>query len=213
MRHLLFCAALLLAAPAMAETPMVQVVGLFPNAAVVSVGGVRKLLKVGQTGPYGITVVSASSKGAVLRIDGVDKEFDLSREYSPGGYAAPQVRQLSLQRGQGGHYWTSGSINGKSVQFLVDTGATSVAISERTARQLGIDYSSGTPAVANTASGVVRTWNLQLQKVSIGGIELLGVDAAVLSGDSPVEPLLGMSFLSRVKWREEQGLLVIESKQ
>ena len=217
MRRTLLAVSLLsvltLPAAALAQAPRVQVVGLFPNAAVLNIDGVRKLLKVGQTGPYGIQVLSANAREAVLLIDGAKQTLSMSREYNPGGYAVPQKQQISIPRGQGGHYWSSGSINGKSVQFLIDTGASNVAISELTAQQLGIDYKKGDVGMANTAAGAVPTWNLRLQQVTVGGITLLGVDATVMAGNAPVEPLLGMSYLSRVGWREEQGLLYIESRQ
>ncbi|WP_410966326.1 TIGR02281 family clan AA aspartic protease, partial [Salmonella sp. SAL4449] len=88
---------------------------------------------------------------------------------------------------------------------LVDTGATSIAMNENEARRLGIDYRvDGKPMVASTASGTSRGWRVTLDRVKIGGIELLGVEAAVIEGGYPTEALLGMSFLNRVRWREEQ---------
>src|SRR5690606_10002898 len=124
-----------------------------------------------------------------------------------------QKAQLSISRGAGNHYWVAGSIGGHPVQFLVDTGATSVAMNEGQARRLGIDYRvQGSPMVAGTAGGNVRAWRVKLDRVKVGGIEVLGVEGAVLEGDSPTEVLLGMSFLSRVRWREENGVLQLESK-
>lgn len=209
---LAFCLPLLFAAP-LAAAPMVQVVGLFPGAAVVTIDGQRQLLKVGQPGSSGVTLVSADARGAVLRVDGVEKAYALSREYSADGYAEPQRQQLSVSRGMGGHYWTSGSINGQNVQFLVDTGASSVAMNEAQARRLGLDYQTrGQPMQVNTAGGVVPAWRLTLDRVKVGSIEVLGVEAAVIAGGSPTEVLLGMSFLNRVGWREEQGVLRLQAK-
>ncbi|WP_017939119.1 retropepsin-like aspartic protease family protein [Zestomonas thermotolerans] len=209
----LLCAGLLLACSSFAAETRVQVVGLFPGAAVLNVDGERKLVRVGQTGPGGVEVVSADSRGAVLRVDGVERSYGLSREYSEGGYSAPARRQLSIARGVGGHYWVAGSINGRSVQFLVDTGATSVAMNEAQARRLGLDFRvDGQPMVVNTASGTAKAWRLKANSVKVGPLELLGVETVVLEGESPTEVLLGMSFLNRVGWREEQGVLVLESK-
>ena len=123
---LLLTATLSLIATTTTAAPRVQVVGLFPGAAVLNVDGQRKLVRVGQTGPGGVVVVSADSRGAVLRVEGVERSYGLSREFS-SGFAEPERKQLSIAKGQGGHYWIAGSINGQSVQFLVDTGATSVA--------------------------------------------------------------------------------------
>src|SRR5690606_19425323 len=203
---------LLLVTAYAAASPRVQVVGLFPGAAVLNVDGQRKLVRVGQTGPGGVQVVSADSTGAVLRVEGVERHYPLSRELS-GGYAEPERKQLSIAKGQGGHYWVAGSINGHPVQFLVDTGATSVAINENQARRLGIDYRvKGKQVVVGTASGTAKAWRVHLNSVKVGAINVMGVEAVVVEGSSPTEALLGMSFLGRVSWREDQGLLRLESK-
>ena len=211
----LFAASLLLAlAPALQAETQVQVVGLFPGAAVLLVDGQRKLVRNGQTGPGGVRVINADAKGALLEVDGLQRSYALSREYNQAGPGAgPQRAQLSISRGAGNHYWVAGSIQGHPAQFLVDTGATSVAMNESQARRLGIDYRvQGRPIVAGTAGGNVRGWQVRLDSVKVGGLEVLGVEGVVLEGDSPREVLLGMSFLSRVSWREENGVLQLESK-
>lgn len=190
----------------------VAVVGLFPNAAVVNVDGVRKLVKVGAVGPGGVQVISADSRGAVLRVNGVERKYTLEREYSQG-FAVPTKTTVSIAKGIGGHYWIAGSANGQPVQFLVDTGATTVAMNSSQASQLGIDFRVvGKPMVVSTASGTAKAWRVTLDNVKIGAIQVMGVEAMVLDGPAPTEALLGMSFLSRVSWREEQGMLVLESK-
>lgn len=211
LEHLLVAGLLALVGSAQAAT-QVQVVGLFPGAAVLNVDGLRKLVKVGQTGPGGVQVISADSRGAVLRVDGVERPYSLSRE-SSAGFAAPGKSQTSIARGGDGHYRVAGSIGGQPMQFLVDTGATSIALNESQARRLGIDFrAQGRPMVVNTASGTARAWLVNLNRVKAGPLEVLGVEAAVLEGESPTDALLGMSFLNRVRWREDQGLLVLESK-
>lgn len=207
------CAALaLLVALPLAAAQQVQVVGLFPNAAVLLVDGQRKLVKVGQTGPGGVQVLGADGSGALLRVDGVEQRYNLSREYSTG-FVVPQRHTVSIAKGAGGHYWANGSINDQPVPFLVDTGATSVAMNEGQARRLGLDFRVlGRPMVVSTASGTARGWKLRLDRVKVGSIEVLGVDAVVLEGSAPEQTLLGMSFLSHVGWRDEQGMLVLESK-
>ena len=66
--------------------------------------------------------------------------------------------------------------------------------------------------VVSTASGTAKAWRVSLNSVKVGAIDVLGVEAVVVEGGSPTDALLGMSFLSRVSWREEQGVLKLESK-
>ena len=88
-----------------------------------------------------------------------------------------------------------------------------MAMNEGEAKRLRLAYRvEGQPMVVNTASGTAKAWRIKLDSIKIGGIEVLGVEAAVVEGEAPTEVLLGMSFLSRVRWREEQGMLLLESK-
>ncbi len=215
-RFLLGCCLLLGLAGAVRAQTQVQVVGLFPNAAVILVDGQRKLVKVGQTGPGGVQVVSADTHGALLRVDGAERRYELTREYNAatsGLGSATRHAQVTIAKGAGGHFWVAGSIQGQGVQFLVDTGASAVAMNEGQARRLGIDYRvSGQPMRVSTASGTAAAWRITLNSVKVGAIEVLGVEAVVIQGDAPTEVLLGMSFLNRVRWGEDQGVLLLESK-
>ena len=212
MRTLIFMLFALLAGQALAE-PSVRVVGLFPNAAVINIDGQRTLLKVGQEGPMGLQLISADSRSAVLSINGRQQRMELSRDYNQGGYSTPEKQRLIIARGRGGHYWVNGSVNGSSMPFLLDTGASAVALNAVQARRLGIDFmASGKPMQVTTASGVERGWQVTLRSVKVGAIEVLGVEAIVLEGNFPADALLGMSFLNRIGWRQEQDALVLEAK-
>ena len=210
-RFLPFASLLLAASLAQAAPGQVQVVGLFTNAAVLTVDGERKLVRVGETGPGGVVLLEADSQGAKLRIGGQILRVELSREQS-AGFIAPTRQQVSIARGEGGHYRVIGAVNGFSLPLLIDTGATSLAINEQQARRLGLDYQKGTPMRANTANGVVNGWRVHLDRVNVGGLEVPGVEAVVLQGNALNQALLGMSFLTRVRWREEHGVLVLESR-
>lgn len=190
---------------------IVQVVGLFPSAAVIVVDGQRQLVKVGEVGPAGVKVIYADSKGARLLVDGVERNYELGRDYS-NATSVNTFKRSVIAKGNGGHYWAAGSINGRSIQFMVDTGASIIAMNEEHAKRLGLDYENGVPSVANTASGTAKGWRIHLNEVKVGEIVVLGVEAMVIEGGAPSEPLLGMSFLSRIRFHVDQDALVLESK-
>ncbi len=113
-----------------------------------------------------------------------------------------------LERDRSGHYLAEGEINGQSVIFLIDTGATDVALSERMARELGLDF--GPRVAVMTAAGPVRGWKTRLARVSIGGISLNNVGATITRGPLG-EVLLGMSFLKHFTLHQQGTQLLIES--
>lgn len=202
----------LTAAPLVSAATDVRVVGLFANAAVVNIDGQRHMLRVGKPPVDGVELISADSQTATLRVDGQTRQFGLQREYS-AGFAQAERQQVSIPRGEGGHFRVTGSINGQTVNFMVDTGATSVSMSSVQARRLGIDYQlGGTSVRAATASGAVEGYQVNLARVKVGDIELSNVQALVLEGRFPLEVLLGMSWLSRVRMDEQDNLLLLERK-
>ena len=98
------------------------------------------------------------------------------------------------------------------VKFLVDTGASVVALSAREADGLGLDYLNGTKGSVQTAQGVANSYFLMLDEVVVGGITAHNVQAAVIEGAYPVEILLGMSFLRQVALHEQGGVLTLTAK-
>ncbi|MBE9562846.1 MAG: TIGR02281 family clan AA aspartic protease [Proteobacteria bacterium] len=107
------------------------------------------------------------------------------------------VNEVVLQRNHYGHYITNGSINGQSVVFLLDTGATRVSIPESVADRLNLQR--GMPLKANTANGVITTYSVTLNKAAIGAIELSAVRASINPNMLGDEILLGMSFLKHLE--------------
>ncbi|MEA3303232.1 MAG: TIGR02281 family clan AA aspartic protease [Pseudomonadota bacterium] len=105
------------------------------------------------------------------------------------------IPQVTLLRNRSGHYVATGFINGSAITFLIDTGATDVAIDERQAAQIGLK--KGAPVMIMTANGRVKGWRTLLRKVELGSIELHTV-AATIVPDLNGEALLGMSFLKRL---------------
>jgi aspartyl protease family protein len=125
-----------------------------------------------------------------------------------GDIGADGVREVVLQRNSQGHYVADGSINGHPVVFLVDTGATHVAISEALANRLRLEKTGG--AFSRTANGVVAVWQSVLAHVSLGVIRMEQVRASVLPDMQPDNHvLLGMSFLKQLELVQKDGSLTL----
>ncbi len=211
LRHLpvLFVAGLLGIAQA---APDVRVVGLFSDRAVVIIDGRQHVLKAGQSGPGGVRLLAADSESALLEIDGREVEARLDGRVTARKRTA-EVQEVQVWRNGAGMYTTVGSINGLTVTFLVDTGASKVALNANEARRLGIDFRvSGTPTAVATASGVARAWAVTLDTVKVGSLELRNVGAVVLEGDTPQHALLGMTYLGRLEIDNDGRLMTLRKK-
>lgn len=207
-----FAVAALLAVSPLQAVEKVSVNGLFKDKAILVIDGRQRLLRAGETSPEGVKLVSASSREAVIEIDGVQSTRTLGTHIG-SGFAPPQSPSVKIWPTAQNMYPVVGSINGYPVNFLVDTGATTIAMNSREARRLGIDFAVvGEAIVSQTASGLVKAWIVNLNRVRVGDIELNNVRAAVLEGDFPTNVLLGMSFLGRLDMRREQGVLELRKK-
>lgn len=203
---------LVLVAAAVGAGPTVQVVGLFENHAVIRIDGHQRVLSVGQTSPEGVRLVAANSRAAVLEVGGRKITLGLSRTIG-GHYTHAPEEEVRIYRTPPGMYRTVGSINGQPVDFLVDTGASQVAMNAAEADRLGLDFRvDGDPREVVTASGYARAFRVKLDSVKVGPIELHDVDAVVLDGDHPRQVLLGMSFLGRLEMENTGDALVLRQK-
>jgi aspartyl protease family protein len=198
-------------APVQADTD-VRVVGLFSERAVVVIDGRQQIMKVGQTTPEGVRLIAADSESAVLEIDGEVVKARLDGRVTARKRTA-KTREFQISRNTAGMFTTVGSINGLTVSFLVDTGATRVAINAGEAQRLGIDYRvTGTPMTVTTASGAEHAWGVTLNTVKVGELELRNVGAVVLAGDQPSQALLGMSYLGRLEMSNTGRLMTLRKK-
>ncbi len=199
-------------ASTVAAVEKVTVVGLFKDTAIVVIDGTRRLLRSGDTSPEGVSLISATSKEAVLEIDGKQQRYSLDGQIS-GSYTKPSQVKVRIWPTPNNMYVVLGSINGYPVKFIVDTGATLVSMSGREAKRLGIDYLvTGRRGQSSTASGITEIFIVTLDRVKVGDIELRNVRGAVHDGDFPPATLLGMSFLSRLNMRQDGQALELELK-
>jgi aspartyl protease family protein len=207
----IFAAILLVLATAVAlAAGDVKVVALFSGKALLQVGDRQKIVAAGETFE-GVLLKSASGRGAVVVIDGEEMELGLNRTIA-GNFKKPDRSSLRIYPDSLGMYYIDGKINGEATRFLVDTGATFVTLSGRKARSLKIDYRRGIPGTAQTASSIVSVWQVKLDSINVGDIEVLNVDATVIAGDRPAEVLLGNSFLKHTRMQNAGSVLELKKR-
>ena len=182
----------------------VEVRLLFKGSAVLEIDGKHRTVKEGKTTPEGVTLVEATSKYVVVDINGKREKLVLSRRVG-GTYKDAGKSTVRIASSAYGHYVTGGQINRRSVQFMVDTGATSISLSSVAAERIGLSYSNGEQMRVGTANGNVTGYRVLLSSVSVGSISLTNIEAIVIEGEFPEDVLLGNSFLSRVEMKVDQG--------
>ena len=177
----------------------VSVVGLFKDKAIVSIdGGKPRTLSVGQT-MSGVKLLAADSDSASFDVDGKRRSLGMGQSFA-GGTSNSDRQSVSLTADVRGHFTAAGSLNGYPVSFMVDTGATSIAISAAEARRMGLDYRAGQARAVSTAAGVMPAWRVKFNTVKVGSITVNQVDGMVVESGLSM-PLLGMSFLNRMEMR------------
>jgi aspartyl protease family protein len=207
---ILFAAMMALALTATAqERP--RLIGLFQNQAIVELDGRQLVLKPGGVPKRGLKLLSSTAQEAVIEFNGEVATYRIGTQIGSNRASGSKGgRTVQIAPDAGGMYTVAGTINGFAVNFLVDTGASMVAMNKHTAKRLGINYRlDGTESVSQTASGFARTFKVTLAKVSVGEITLADVEGAVIDGDQPSEVLLGGSFLSRLDMQREGRLLIL----
>lgn len=195
----------------LAEDLKIVVVGLFSGQAVVEINQQQRLLKVGQSSPEGIKLISATSRSAVLEIDGEQKKYLLGSHIG-SNFTAPASQPVVSLWPVNGMYLTPGSVNGYSVDFLVDTGASTIALNAATAKRLDLDYINNKPVGVKTASRVEMAYPVMLDEVQVGEIKLYNVQAMVIDGPEPSRALLGMTFLGQLDMQRSGERMDLKQK-
>ena len=205
-------APLLAAWSMMASAQTVTMSGSMGEKALLVINGTPRSVAVGAT-QYGVTLISVTPSEAVVEMNG--KRVPLLLGGAPvnlgGGGSDGTGSQIVLTAGSGGHFFTGGSINGKAVQFVVDTGATYVAMSQADADRIGLDYKNSQSGMINTANGQVPVRLTSLNVVRIGDVQVYNVDAVVIPTQMEVV-LLGNSFLTRFQMRRENDKMTLERR-
>ena len=205
--HLVLVLGLGLAWPVLAAAQAVTLAGRMGERALLVIDGKPQLLSAGASAD-GVRFVRWN--GELAEVEHQGRAMALRVGATPAKVAAAATpapaREIVLSAGSGGHFFASGAINGKAVRFIVDTGATPVAMGRDEALRLGLDLASASDGVSSTANGLVNTQRLVLTRVRIGDVEISNVAATVLPQPMPYL-LLGNSFLGRFQMQRDNDVM------
>lgn len=193
----------------------VALVGIFPGKAVLAIdGGAPRIIAIGQSAG-GIKLISVERDAATIESAGKRERILLGGQpYAVGASGESgdgAVQSITLVADARGHFVTAGSVNGAPVTFLVDTGASTVALTTQQAAQAGINYTAGETGNVSTANGVVQAWKVKLDRVTINGLTLQNVEGTILPSGSNVA-LLGMTFLNRLNMTREGNSMILKRR-
>jgi aspartyl protease family protein len=204
-------AALLGAAAVCAQASTVSFSGMLGDKALLIIDGQARGVAVGST-VQGVKLVRLDGAVAQIELEGKAQVLHM------GGGAVVGVdtsggagTRIVLQMGPGGHYLGKGAINGRTIPFIVDTGATFVSLSNEMAAELGIDTSQGKLARMSSANGTMMARRVTLASVTVGDVTVHNVEASVSPQPMPFV-LLGNSFLSRFQMRSDDDTLTLLRK-
>jgi aspartyl protease family protein len=183
-----------------------EVQGLFSNKAVLMVDGKRHVIAVGESSPEGVKVISANSRGAVLEVDGKQKQYNLGSSVSTT-FAKRKSQKETIFINSGGMYMTFGNINGRTVRFLVDTGATTTSIPANL--QDYLQLKAGQAINISTANGVATAYMTKLEQLKMGEIRLTNIKASLVPGFPGKDILLGMNVLKNMELVQRGDTLII----
>lgn len=206
----LLASALLAGYADVAMAQSVLLAGMLGSRALVIVdGSAPKSVAVGES-HKGVKLLSTNGDTAVVEVAGRRQTLRVGEAPAHGGGGAGAVGgdKIVLTASSGGHFLKQGQINGKTVELMVDTGATSVGIGVEDAKRLGLNYQAGQPVRVSTANGMTMGWRIKLSSVRVGDVEVFDVDGVVSSGSMPYV-LLGNSFLNRFQMTRNNEQMVL----
>jgi aspartyl protease family protein len=182
----------------------VTAVALTSGKAVLVVdGGAPHTIAAGEKTPENVKLISATSDEAVVEIDGRRRTLRLGTRISTGGSGGGRQR-AELTADARGHFFTTAVVNGVSLRFIIDTGASVVTLGAEDAKRAGILYLSSPRTRMQTANGIATGYRVKLDTVRLDGITLRNVDAVVVEGDAlGGTGLMGLSFLNRTEMRRD----------
>ena len=197
---------------AQAETSVMLTGTIGSRAILIVNGGAPKTVAVGET-YQGVKLVALQAEQATVESGGrrIALRMDTPASIGGGGPSGAGGNRIVLPADSRGHFMTQGAINGRAVNFMLDTGATVIAMSAADATRIGLDYSKGSQVRISTANGVATGYRLRLNSVRVGDVEVYDVDAIVSEQSMPFI-LLGNSFINRFSMRRDADQMVLEKR-
>ncbi len=210
-----FAALLMLAGCAMmppAQAADINVIGIFGSKATLMVdGGKPRTLAVGDSTPERIKLLSIAPDRVVVEIDGKRETLHMGNQRISNARADGGTQRVVLSGDAQGHFLTTATVNGVSLRFLVDTGASSVTISADDARRANVSYAPSERVIVQSANGPVAAYRVRFNTIKLGDITANNVEGLVLEGNALGGRfgLLGMSFLNRTDMKREGETLTL----
>lgn len=208
-------AVVLIALPAAVFAQSVALAGILGSKALLVVDGSAPRSLAAGEGMGAVRVLSVGREDAVVEIAGRQQRLRLGEAPVRLGSrqdAGEAATRLVLFADSQGHFVEQGQINGQPMRYMVDTGASTVAMGRTEAERLGLPFLQGQSVSMGTANGSTRGWRLRLDSVRIGGLEARGVEAIVLPQPMPFV-LLGNSFLAEFRMTRQGNQMVLEKRR
>ena len=172
-------------------------------------GGEPQAVPIGQA-LDGVKVLAIQGELVTIEIGGKKRPLRVG-QHAVGAGSGDGSGKITMTADVQGHFYTTGTINGTSVRFLVDTGATMISLGATDARRIGLDFNRGQKALTNTANGQVVVSKVQVDTVRIGDVTLHNIDALIHQNEMPIA-LLGMSFLNRMEMQRDGSTMTLKKR-
>jgi len=209
-RHCTLLGALSLFVPMTTLAQDVGLAGVMGSKAMLMInGGEPQAVPIGQT-LDGVKVLAIQGEQVIIEIGDKKRPLHVGQHAIGASNGDGSGKITMIADGQG-HFFTTGTINGTSVRFLVDTGATMISLGATDARRIGLDFNHGQKAMTNTANGQAVVSKVQVDTVRIGDVTLHNIDALIHQSDMPIA-LLGMSFLNRMEMQRDGSTMTLKKR-
>lgn len=163
-----------------------------------------------------VKLISSDTSEAVIEVNGQRETLTLNGSTvvtdQLGSFSQTAEPMVKIRVNEFGFFESRGTINGRGIRFLVDTGASLVVLNSQQADAIGLEYKNGVKGTASTASGLAPMYTVNLSRMSLGAIEARDIEAGVIEGAFPEIPLLGMSFLGKLNMKRVGNVMTLEKR-